>query len=98
MTKRRHLPHLGSFRETPIVFLTVCTNKRRKLMATRETHVILRELWERSAQCDGWWVGHYILMPDHVHFFARCTFDARPMTAWVKMWKSVSSRQISLAC
>jgi putative transposase len=36
-------------------------------------------------------------MPDHVHFFARPEIDARPMAAWVQMWKSVSSRRIAAA-
>jgi REP element-mobilizing transposase RayT len=31
-------------------------------------------------------------MPDHVHFFARRATVARPMTHWMKMWKSGSSR------
>jgi putative transposase len=45
----------------------------------------------------GWWVGHYIVMPDHVHFFARAEIAARRMAVWVQMWKSVSSRQIAAA-
>jgi len=57
----------------------------------------LRETWQRSADHDGWWVGHYILMPDHVHFFARPEIGARRMADWVQMWKSVSSRQIAAA-
>jgi hypothetical protein len=46
---------------------------------------------------DGWWVGHYILMPDHVHFFARRADPAQPMAKWMQMWNSVSSRQIAAA-
>jgi putative transposase len=30
-------------------------------------------------------------------FFARPEIDARPMAAWVQMWKSVSSRRIAAA-
>jgi len=55
----------------------------------------LREIWQRSAARDGWWVGNYILMPDHVHFFARPEIGARRMAEWVQMWKSVSSRRIA---
>src|SRR5213592_4812161 len=71
MTEHRHLPHVSSFRDNPIVFFTACTHKRRKLLACAQSHAILRGAWERSAERDGCWVGHYILMPDHVHFFAR---------------------------
>ena len=82
MTEHRHLPHVSSFRDNPIVFFTTCTHKRRKLLACAQSQVILRRLWERSAERDGWWVGHYILMPDHVHFFSRRATVARPMAEW----------------
>ena len=39
----------------------------------------------------------YILMPDHVHLFARPEIDARSKADWVQMWKSVSSRRITAA-
>src|ERR1700730_7608813 len=67
----RHLAHVASFRDSPIVFFTACTAQRRKLLACSQCHEILRTIWELLAEHDGWWVGHYILMPDHVHFFAR---------------------------
>ena len=50
----------------------------------------------RSAEHDGWWVGHYILMPDHVHLFARPEIDASLMANWMLMLKSVSSRRMQL--
>jgi len=50
-----------------------------------------------SSEHDGWWVGHYILMPDHVHLFARPEIDASLMANWMLMWKSVSSRRIAAA-
>jgi len=93
----RHLAHVASFRDSPIVFFTACTAQRRKLLACSQCHEILRTIWELSAAHDGWWVGHYILMPDHVHFFARPEMDALGMAGWVQMWKSVSSRRITAA-
>ena len=93
----RHLAHVPSFRDNPVVFFTTCTYKRRKILASLECEKILREMWQHSADHDGWWVGHYILMPDHVHFFARPELDARRMADWVQMWKSVSSRRIAAA-
>ena len=56
----RHLAHLPSFRDNPIVFFTACTHRRRKILASAESEEILREIWQRSAEQDGWWVGHYI--------------------------------------
>ena len=40
-------------------------------------------------------MGNYILMPDHVHLFARPEIGARRMAEWIQMWKSVSSRRIA---
>jgi putative transposase len=93
----RHLAHLPSFRNNPIVFFTTCTYHRHKILASPHCQKILHEIRQRSADHDGWWVGNYILMPDHVHFFARPEIDAQPMADWVKMWKSVSSRRIAAA-
>src|SRR4030095_1140309 len=67
----RHLAHLPSFRDNPIVFFSACASRRRKILASAECGEILREIWQPSAEQDGWWVGSYVLMPDHVHFFAR---------------------------
>jgi hypothetical protein len=94
MVEHRHLPHVSSFRDNPIVFFTTCTHKRRKLLACTQSHIILRELWERSAERDGWCVGHYILMPDHVHFFAR---HATIAAANGEVDENVEERQLSRA-
>jgi len=93
----RHLAHVPSFRTNPIVFFTTCTYRRRKILALPKCETILREIWKDSADHDGWYVGHYILMPDHVHLFARPEIDARSKVDWVQMWKGVSSRRITAA-
>ena len=93
----RHLAHVPSFRDNPIVFFTTCTFQRRKILASSECETILRTIWQRSADHDGWYVGNYVLMPDHLHFFARSEIGARCMANWVQMWKSVSSRRIAAA-
>jgi REP element-mobilizing transposase RayT len=90
----RHLPHLSALADQPIVFFTVVTHHRITLLDNPGAHTILRGVWERSAELNGWYVGDYILMPDHVHFFARASRTADAMRTWVKMWKSVSARQI----
>jgi REP element-mobilizing transposase RayT len=94
MSPRRHLAHLPSYWDNPIVFFTVCTHRRKAILASPDCHAILREIWERSAKLDGWWVGHYILLPDHVHFFARSEIDAKPIAKWVQTWKGISARRI----
>ena len=91
----RHLAHVPSFRDNPIVFFTACTFQRRKILASVKCEEILREIWQRSTDHDGWWVGNHVLMPDHVHFFALPATNARPKAKWVGMWKSVSSLRIA---
>ncbi len=46
---------------------------------------------------NGWYVGQYLLMPDHVHLFACQAPDARPLAAWMRLWKSISATQINRA-
>src|SRR5262249_52344979 len=75
------------------VFFTTSTFQRHKILASAQCEEILREIWQRSAKRDGWWIGSYVLMPDHVHFFARPEVNARPKAEGVGMWKSVSSRR-----
>ena len=39
-------------------------------------------------------MGDYVLMPDHAHLFVRAAQTAMPLSDWVKLWKSMSSRQL----
>ena len=91
------MAHLPSFRRQPIVFLTAATFDRRLLLDNGQSHGILRGIWERSAERNGWYVGNYVLMPDHVHFFAQPGPRSDLIRDWVKTWKSVSARQIMKA-
>ena len=90
----QHLAHVPSFRRSPIVFSTVATHERKQILADARCHEILHGLWERSAEKDDWYVGQYVVMPDHVHLFARPASQADLIKDWVKMWKSVSARAL----
>ncbi len=80
-----------------MVFFTVVTHNRRRLLDNPDVHTILREIWLASGERNGWWVGDYILMPDHVHLFARAGVSSIPMKKWVGLWKSLSSRRVAKA-
>jgi REP element-mobilizing transposase RayT len=86
---------LHAFARQPIVFVTAVTERRRVLLACADAHRILRAVWEKSAAADGWFVGRYVLMPDHVHLFARAAHDAKSLAGWIRTWKSVSSRLLA---
>jgi len=89
-----HLAHLSAFTQSPIVFLTVATYKRNLILNTNWAHEILRSIWTSSAEMNGWYVGDYLLMPDHLHCFARSGRNAEPLGRWIKMWKSISARKM----
>ncbi len=89
-----HLPHVIPFSRAPLYFFTACIAERKPILACAGASDILTIVWRDSAEHDGWFVGRYVLMPDHVHFFARPAADAKPRPAWCKSWKSISSRRM----
>ena len=91
------LPHLAAFTEQPLIFLTACTARRRPILADEKALAALKNIWGRSAKIDGWFVGRFVIMPDHVHLFARSTIDAKPLATWIKTWKSLSARDLTAA-
>ncbi len=94
MPDHGHLPHLRSFAAQPIIFVTAVTHQRRPLLANQAAFQTLTAIWQRSPALDGWCVGDYLLMPDHLHLFARPALDAKPLAKWVETWKSLSTREL----
>ncbi|MCW5547335.1 MAG: transposase [Opitutaceae bacterium] len=94
MPEHRRLPHLQPFAGQPVIFLTVVTFDRRACLADRTVLATLVAIWQRSPTRDGWFVGDYMLMPDHVHLFARPALEAKPLARWMETWKSLSARQL----
>ena len=85
-----HHPTVEIFHRTSAIFLTCCAKDRRPLLARPEIHALLRTAWLAA---DAWRVGHYILMPDHLHLLCVPSGpDARPLASWVKYWKTLASR------
>jgi REP element-mobilizing transposase RayT len=86
---RKHPPHfvpLKSHNQVVIVFVTVCTWSRRSLLASPEAHEHLHNVWESAP---AWFVGRYVLMPNHLHFFcAPGSWPAASLEDWVRFWKS----------
>ncbi len=88
-----HLPHLPSFSRQPLLFITTCTSERKSLLADASAQKILLETWRRSTELDGWFVGRYVIMPDHVHLFAKHALEAKSLPEWMKTWKSITARR-----
>ncbi len=74
-----------------ILYVTVGLFPRLPLLANPEAHAVLREAF---AQDRKWVTGFYLVMPDHVHFFAApANWPCPSIRAMVKYWKSVVARQ-----
>jgi len=71
------------------VLLTVCTKDRRGWLACDEAHDLLKLIWYAA---DKWLVGHYVLMPDHLHCLAAPHDVSFPFDPWVTYWKSQFSK------
>ena len=74
-----------------VVWLTVCTRNRVRALATPSVQTALHEIWSVAT---GSRVGHYMLMPDHLHLFAIPGEPAAEIGAWVTYWKSMLTRRV----
>jgi REP element-mobilizing transposase RayT len=89
--KPAHPAPVERHNEAVILWLTVCAQARKPILARDDVHALLRESW---AAADSWVVGRYIILPDHLHLF--CAPAVWPRTAvekWVAFWKSLASRR-----
>ena len=73
-----------------LVFLTVCTKNRRGWLNQPEIHEALVNLWQLHHD---WFVGPYVLMPDHLHLFAWPSGEGLDFDRWVSKWKALLSRR-----
>lgn len=80
-----------SHNRSVILVVTVCTAGRRAILAREDVHRLLCEIWQEA---DQWWVGRYVIMPDHVHLFcAPVRLEMTPVERWVTFWKSRASQR-----
>ena len=94
--KRRHPIHLvpsERFNRAVIIFVTVCTAGRRKILANETAHKAILTSWKKA---NLWLVGRYVIMPDRLHFFcAPGELEAPSLEQWMRYWKSVATRNLS---
>ncbi len=98
--KRKHLRRLERIHVdgAPLYFLTVCVRGRRPVLNQASFANILTAALANAVKAHGWMVGRYVIMPDHVHFFATPVGDgARTLSDFMRYWKSSTSAQIHKA-
>lgn len=92
--ERRRPAHPGNkivTNRSTVVLITACAKDRKPILAYEDVHQCLLDAW---ALADGWIVGKYILLPDHVHLFCSPRDEEAPRLAtWLKYWKSLASRR-----
>jgi putative transposase len=67
-----------------IAFLTVCTAARQIGLANTQIHEALIKTWTTA---DDWLVGHYVIMPDHIHLFCAPQTHEFSIEQWNTYWK-----------
>src|SRR5436853_7776028 len=85
-----HHPFVERRNEPIIVFLTICSKDRKRILASSDVVPVLRNAW---ASAKSWLVGRYVIMPDHVHLFcAPATIPTGSLEQWVRYWKNLASK------
>jgi putative transposase len=89
--KRAHFATVEVGFRSIIIFLTVCTHRRRPLLANDEAAKLIITSWQAA---NFWRVGRYVIMPDHIHLFcAPNTFPPQPLKNWVSFWRNHVTRR-----
>jgi REP element-mobilizing transposase RayT len=89
----RHLTRLEEvWNESPIYLVTTCTKGRLPRLANDKFHEIALEVWRNCQERYGWSVGRYVIMPDHVHFFAFDLWELRTLSEFVGKWKEWTAK------
>lgn len=93
--ERKHPFHLAprEVHNRPIiVYVTVCTKQRRKILALVRVHDAVVAGW---CEASTWLVGRYVIRPDHIHFFcAPNDFESPSLERWMRFWKSRVTRSL----
>jgi putative transposase len=81
------------FAHNPLFFVTFCTYERRKELASDAVHAAFVAFASQANLRHNIAVGRYVIMPDHVHLFARGS-DNFQLGPWVGMLKQALAKHI----
>lgn len=86
-----HMPVVERHNEPVIVFLTVCSEGRKQIFAGADSAERIVSAWREAKS---WFVGRYVIMPDHIHLFcAPGVVPREPLKQWIRYWKNLASRK-----
>ncbi len=85
-----HKPRLQRLRwlftACPLVLITAATHRRRRLLAQEGVQHVFLAFSEKAAT-RGVFVGRYVLMPDHLHFFVAIAPQGPSLSRWMQILK-----------
>jgi len=91
--ERQHLRRLERlYPRPPILLVTACTEARRPALTEGGLAAEVTASLSAAARNAGWHIGRYVVMPDHVHFFAAPGGEAQPLSRLVGTWKRWTTR------
>ena len=79
--------------DPPVYFVTLCTQDRRKILASDVVHSVLVNYGQRGVE-RGFALGRYAIMPDHIHLFVSGTLDF-DLGVWVRGLKRVVAAAVA---
>jgi REP element-mobilizing transposase RayT len=98
LPKRKHLRRLERIFDgtrAPLYYLTCCVHSRIAVLARPDIAEVLETAWREAEQVHGWLVGRFVVMPDHVHFFASpCGEEGKSLSQFMESWKRWTQREI----
>ncbi len=96
MPDRDHLRRLTRvWVKNPIYFLTTCTHNRQSILTSPGIPGMLIDSWQASRKINACVVGRYVVMPDHVHFFATPMPGGKSLSDFMRDWKRWTGGKIS---
>ncbi len=96
MSEHRHLQRLAVIvTRQPVFFITACVDGRQPLLAPPTAARILVDEWRTAHRRHGWRIGRYVIMPDHVHWFATPLDDSADLSRFVGAWKEWTAKRIA---
>jgi putative transposase len=86
-----HAPIVEVHNRPVIIFATVCTAKRKPILANATA---MKLLVDARHEADEWLVGRFVIMPDHVHLFCTPASGAsHTLAEWIQYWKAIVTKQ-----
>jgi putative transposase len=76
-----------------VYFVTLCTHRRRKLLAKSSVNAAFQEFAIRAYDQHNIAVGRYVIMPDQLHLFV-CGPDDFELGRWIGMLKRFLAKRI----